>query len=714
MREPFYTNAEHLTAEMRWLNVLLRAESARMASDAPGVYMSRGEAERLLNELEAASCTNPGQAAEAAAYRAEIDARVNLSLGQGVALPLARLAKMYGLSPLEYGACVMALAPEWDIRYERVFGYLHDDLSRRRPTVDLALRLLCGSTEQRLAARGLFTSESLLFAESILVDAGGGPSLGRPLVTDELTLAFLLDVPGLPAHIAPFVERAVSALAPGALRWPEHWTRGLSQALLHQTGRRDSPGHGIVLHLDGPEGTGRTALAASLCAELSVPLFVVSLRELARADGIVENLRLLLRYARFMESALFLEDFDVVVHEEGKAAGTLAAVERLLKRLSWIVFAATERGWSPRYGPLISRVHSLALPYPDTKARETLWQSFSAEFATGFNGVESTTLASRFRLTPGQIRSAIASAQAKARTREQPVSLPDVAEACHTVSNRRLGHLARRLKPRRSWPDITVPASTLAQLREICNQVRRRACVYEQWGFERRMSLGKGLCALFYGPSGAGKTMAVEIIAAELMLDAYKIDLATVVSKYIGETEKNLNRIFEEAENTSALLFFDEADALFGKRSEVKDAHDRYANIEINFLLQRVEEYDGLVILASNLRKHIDEGFFRRMQFAIEFPLPEASDRYRIWKQHLPPEAPVAGDVDFDFLASRFAIAGGNIKNIVLNAAFLAADGAGEISMQHFLRATRREFQKMGQVCADTDFAPYQSLIRNA
>lgn len=206
--------------------------------------------------------------------------------------------------------------------------------------------------------------------------------------------------------------------------------------------------------------------------------------------------------------------------------------------------------------------------------------------------------------------------------------------------------------------------------------------------------------------------MAAEVLAGELGLELYKIDLSTVVSKYIGETEKNLSRIFQEAEDSNAVLFFDEADALFGKRSEVKDAHDRYANIEINYLLQRMEEFEGLVILATNLRRNIDEGFFRRMHVAVEFPFPDEVLRFRIWQTHFPREAPVADDVDLDYLAKRFPLSGGNIRNVVVNAAFLAAPGDDQIHMKHIIRATRREYEKIGRLCIESEFAPYQSALQ--
>jgi SpoVK/Ycf46/Vps4 family AAA+-type ATPase len=302
------------------------------------------------------------------------------------------------------------------------------------------------------------------------------------------------------------------------------------------------------------------------------------------------------------------------------------------------------------------------------------------------------------------------------------VTAADLHTACRLQSNRKLATLARKITPHYTWGDIVLPPDRLQQLREICNQLKYRARVYDEWGFDRKLSLGKGLNVLFAGPSGTGKTMAAEIMAGELGLDLYKIDLATVVSKYIGETEKNLARIFGEAETSNAILFFDEADALFGKRSEVRDSHDRYANIEISYLLQRMEEYDGVAILATNLHKNMDEAFVRRMHFTVEFPFPDQTHRLRIWEKIWPAETPRAPGLDLDFMARRFEIAGGSIRNIALAAAFLAADecaahssegeGCGQVvGMSHLIRATQREYQKMGKVVVDGEFGEYAGHV---
>jgi SpoVK/Ycf46/Vps4 family AAA+-type ATPase len=263
--------------------------------------------------------------------------------------------------------------------------------------------------------------------------------------------------------------------------------------------------------------------------------------------------------------------------------------------------------------------------------------------------------------------------------------------------------MARKIVPRYGWNDIILPDDQRTMLREIVATVRGRPQVLEEWGVGRKLASSAGVTVLFAGPPGTGKTMGAEIIAAELGLDLYKIDLSTIISKYIGETEKNLEKIFGEAQSSNAILFFDEADAIFGKRSEVKDAHDRYANVEVSYLLQRMEAYDGVTILATNLRANLDEAFTRRLQFAVDFPFPERADRLRIWETLFPPDVPRDKELDFDLLARRFKLAGGNIRNIIVSAAYLAASDGERVTMEYLLHGTRRELQKMGRLVNDAD-----------
>ena len=350
---------------------------------------------------------------------------------------------------------------------------------------------------------------------------------------------------------------------------------------------------------------------------------------------------------------------------------------------------------------------------PAHTERALLWKRFlDGDLVHGSNG-DLTPLATRFRFSGGQIRDALSTARNLAHRRDPEnghVTMDDLYAACRLQSNQKLATLARKIAPHFQWDDIVLPADRLRQLREICNSIKYRALVYDEWGFDSKLALGKGLNVLFAGPSGTGKTMAAEIIARKLGLDLYKIDLSTVVSKYIGETEKNLARIFAEAETSNAILFFNEADALFGKRSEVRDSHDRYANIEIAYLLQKMEEYDGVVILATNLSRNIDDAFVRRMHATVEFPFPDEQNRLRIWEHIWPGDTPLQPDLDLGFMAQRSRSQAATFETSRSAAAFFAADDGRRVTMAHLMRAVRREYQKMGKVVVDGEFGEYAGL----
>jgi SpoVK/Ycf46/Vps4 family AAA+-type ATPase len=358
----------------------------------------------------------------------------------------------------------------------------------------------------------------------------------------------------------------------------------------------------------------------------------------------------------------------------------------------------------------------MELPAATFDKRQQLWETCLEHEQYAVAPSELVPLANKFRFHTGQIQAALHTARNLAIARqgvEYHITINDLYEACRLLSNQKLTHYAQKIQPKFTWNDLILPDDRRRQLREICQWVQYHHVVFGDWGFERKLSLGKGLNILFVGLSGTGKTMAAEILAGELGLELYKIDLSVVVSKYIGETEKNLSLIFAEAATSNAILFFDEADALFGKRSEVKDAHDRYANIEINYLLMKMEEHEGIVILATNLQKNLDEAFLRRMHFAVEFPFPDEEYRQRIWHSVFPSAAPLGADIDVAFLARRLKLSGGNIKNIALNAAFLAADNSGTIGMEHVIMATKREFQKLGRLCVKSDFEQYYDLVKD-
>lgn len=721
LQRAYNGTSEHLLAEMKWLGFLIErqvllsrgAREREQPDPFKSLYISDSEIERLVGGGGADAVDDSDTKLlleQAAAAKQEASAIKKASLDRSVFLPLARLAHVFALSEFEENVVLLALAVELDLKYERLFAWLQDDIARKRPSIDLALRLFCVTPEEKLAARAAFSVDAPLFRARILrpLDRTDSPLLARPLALDDSVLAFLLGSGATDLNYSACARLFETSTSVEELLLPETLRRQLFRLVRKRPQK-------LVLNLIGPPGAGRKTLACRLGREIGAPLLVIDLQELVQQfDNFEEALRTLLRRGLLHQQAVCLENTASLSGDDEKSALLRNALRRAAADLAWLLFVVAEKPWSAAELFSGQTFLTIDVPGPGIPAREKLWSAFAGSQLNRFDErISWEDIAAKFRLTAGQIEAALAHARHRAllRGKEALINEEDIHQGCYSQSNRRLASLARRLPPRHGWQNLTLPAGALAQLREICSQVRHRRRVYGDWGFDATLSLSKGLAVLFYGQSGVGKTMAVEVIANELKLELFKIDLSTVVSKYIGETEKNLSRIFHEAESSNAILFFDEADALFGKRSEVKDAHDRYANIEINYLLQRMEEFDGLAVLATNLRKNIDEGFFRRMHFAIEFPFPDSMHRYRIWKQHLPEAAPVASDVDFDYLAERFHLTGGNIRNVVVNAAFLAAEEAKKIGMEHLIRATRREYEKIGRVCTENDFKPYQQWL---
>jgi SpoVK/Ycf46/Vps4 family AAA+-type ATPase len=721
----FRTSMEHVLAELERVDILVsaqvrRAREAQKQDDLQGLYISEQEVDLLMAQpigmphwaaIPFASVA-PDVSSALAQLERRIQDRKAESLRQHIPLRLPTLTERFQLSTFDVWVLLICLATELDLRYERLYAYLQDDVSKKRPTVDLALNLICPSFAAKLEARKRFSPDAPLFRHqllSLLEDAAypRSPLLSRSLKLDERVVNYLLDSDEIDVRLAPHLSLVSPQRNLEDLVLPPHMCERLRLLLENrQPGRAE-----LNLYFQGPYGVGKRSSAEALCKLAGWKLLVLDGAHLltTAAGDFSSTVRLILREATLQDAAVYWNGFDALLADENHSARKVLLRE--LEGWNHLAFLAGEAVWEPADDPALPFIR-IEFPRPLYRDRLRFWENQLFETER----VDAAVLASRFRFTGGQIRDAAVTARNLAR-QQQPdkpsVTMDHLLEACRLQSNRKLATLATHIKPRYTFGDIVLPADRLRQLHEICNAVEYRSLVHDEWGFGSKLSLGKGFSLLFAGPSGTGKTMAAEILAHELGLDLYKIDLSTVVSKYIGETEKNLSRIFTEAETSNAILFFDEADALFGKRSEVRDAHDRYANIEINYLLQRIEEYEGVAILASNLRKNMDEAFVRRIHASVEFPFPGVDDRLRIWQCVWPERVPRA-PLDLEFMAKRFEMTGGNIRNIALASAFLGAEDGGCVRMEHLIRATWQEYQKMGKVIMEGEFGKYANLAQVA
>jgi AAA+ superfamily predicted ATPase len=629
---------------------------------------------------------------------------------------LEQLQQTFGLSNFDLDVVAIALAPELDRRYERLYVYLQDDVRGKRPTVDLALNLLCADATTKLTCRVHFAADAPLIRQGLLHLLGdANPAkptlLAHELHLDEAVTRFLLAQPGLDTRLTPFCQLLQPTRSPTHRLWDEDNVRSLI-ALATQAHRPP-----LRLYVEGPDRSGKRHAVEAIARHLQTSVLIVDITRLVSAKDTLDNtLKQIFRESLLHQSVLYLDGLDAL-----RTSDLALSYQSLLVELAAapnVTILSGTQPWIPGSDHPLG-VISIPFPMPDVQHSKTSWQHHLSTVNASLTDTELSELVSRFRLTDSQIAEAVAIAHNTAQWKQlqavHPSSpaapqLSDFFAAARAQCGHELQDLARKVELKYTWNDIVLPPLQRSQLQEICNQARLQNYVYDTWGFGGKLSLGKGLNVLFTGLPGTGKTMAAEVLAHELQLDLYKIDLSQIVSKYIGETEKNLNRIFTAAANSNAILLFDEADALFGKRSDVKDAHDRYANIEVGYLLQKMEEYEGIAILTTNLRSNIDEAFVRRLRFILDFPLPDRTHRHTIWKQIFPATAPCDPELDLKFLADQFEITGSVIRNIALAAAFLAATDDKTITMTHITKALRREYQKTGRILMETQLGDYSTL----
>ncbi|GGK10104.1 ATPase AAA [Pilimelia anulata] len=596
---------------------------------------------------------------------------------------LDRAAAACGLSALDVELLLVALLPDVDDRYERSYAYLQDDVSRRRPAIGLALRL-CGQRAGDPAARYRFAGGAPLLAAGLLVvDDPAPPFLGRPLrVPDEVAAHLLAVAP--PAAAGPVRPAAAAAGPPAGVG-------ALAVAL-----RGPAP----LVYLHEQPGGDAAGLATAALAAAGRPAHPLDLDRLAAAPDPAGAARHAVRSARLRGAGLVagpVEALDPPDHPERGAA------LRLLVEAPVPVLLTGARPWDParaRRGPL-----ALAAPALDAAARADRWTAaLAAAGAAPAADLDAPAAWAPYRLGPARIRRAAEVAAGLAAG--APVTADLLRAGVRAQNGTGLARLARAIEPGVDWSDLVLPDPLPAELRALADRVRHRDRVLGRWRMRPGGGRGRGVLALFAGESGTGKTMSAEVLAADLGLPLYVVDLATVVDKYVGETEKNLERIFVEAADVNGVLLFDEADAVFGKRAEVKDAHDRYANVASAYLLQRLETFDGVAILTTNLRANVDDAFIRRLDVVVDFPVPDAAARRALWERSLRPPLPLADDVDPGRCADRFPLAGGSIRACAITAAYRAAAADRPVAMADLLTAVHAEYRKLGRLTTGPEFTP--------
>ncbi|MEO8810299.1 MAG: ATP-binding protein [Rhodanobacter sp.] len=601
------------------------------------------------------------------------------SAADGEPVPaLVLLSERLGLSAFERDLLLLCIGMELDTRFPALCAKAQHDPARPYPTFALAFAVLDAPSWDALSPERPLRWWRLLDIHQ----PGAQPLIAAALSADERIVNFVKGMNYLDDRLMPLLTALPSAtLPPSQQAVADH---------VRDTLQRVPPGDVLpAVQLLGSDSVSKQGIAQTVAAAFGAQAYRLSAELLPSAVADQETLiRLWQRESQLLPIALYIDATDI---DHGDAAA--ATVRRLMARAGGLTFIDAHEAWTTASAHTVS----VDVAKPTPIEQRSLWQRLLGDLA----GDHPQQLAGHFDFNLGKIEQVAQHALSAAG--QQPEALAaSLWQGALARTRPALDQLAQRIEPKAGWADLKLAASETDLLHQIADQVAQRSIVYDDWGFRARMNRGLSISALFAGESGTGKTMAAEVIAKELGLSLYRIDLSAVVSKYIGETEKNLRKLFDAAEDGGAILFFDEADALFGKRSEVKDSHDRYANIEVNYLLQRLESFHGLAILATNQKGALDSAFLRRLRFVVNFPFPGVAERKAIWASAFPAQLATA-PLDLDRLA-RLALTGGSIQGIAVNAAFLAASAGVQIAMPLLLDAARAEYRKLDKPVNEADF----------
>jgi hypothetical protein len=658
-------------------------------------YASHGGADAAALDGRLAQALSSGQAdvaavpgtsvREIARLLGKVESDADRAEARGSLLRLRRLRELFALTDLDLEILLLAMLPEMGGAAAITLAGLPESGSHGRLNPGLALRL-CELPSVSAAARARLEGDAPLIVAGLVELHGEGlPWVVRPMHVPSRVVSHLLGSDPVDAEVRPYTVPFPGVMSPTA-------------AALERLMRAGIP---VIYVRDTRGGLGAGAAVHALDA-IGFDAVVIDASRIPRGADVETIARAAARDAQLRGAGVVIDQLELLAERGADSV-------RAFAESGAVVVLVGSMPWDPAWAltpPALVEAEAVA-----PAVRADVWREAVGTEVAARIDLEAATAV--FRLGPRQILSAARAAEQQAVLSGREIDVADLQAGARSQNAAGLDRLARRIMPKASWSDLVLPQDAEVQLRQLAIRWRQRDRVLDTWGMGRGVSRGRGVSALFAGDSGTGKTMSAEVIAGDLGLDLYVIDLSTVVDKYIGETSKNLERIFTEADRVNGVLLFDEADAIFGKRSGVSDSKDRHANVEVAYLLQRMEAFDGVAILTTNLATNLDEAFIRRLDAIIDFPSPDVAQRELLWRAKLRPSLPQADDLDVPFLAERFRMSGAEIQNAVVTAAYLAAEDDTVVGMRHLARGVLAEHRKMGRFLPDGEFGPYAPLLRD-
>jgi len=722
--KPYSTAAEYYNHQLQlidaylyeYLDIFTQKMQTSGKDHVKKSYISRNDVESALENTILAKNNKKRnnsreQLIEEIGLKTNATMSTDINSKSDVFLPMEYLCSVFKLSEFERFAVMLSFAVEIDRKYEKIFGYFNDFVSMRFPTIQTTCLVFSSAPDEYMKHMTLFHPDSKLMKFFFMEDESSRS--GTQLKLHDSMISFLLDSDLETIVLPEFLTLYLPDEVPAALKVHYEIQKQIRSYLNAQVSSR---ARRIILNLHGPSGIGRLNQIKQYCHSKEHSAVIMSFRRLQMFyqegyESYIKTLKQLAQTLLMHQAVLVLTDCDVEEDRElikmfyEDFLSNMAPYVRVTFILSDHSLPALTR---PDQSLTVLRVE---MDYPKGQVRKELFEAYFRNFRKTVTA-DITSVASKFKFTPEQIENAVHDASELSRWEGQNyIDSHMIHQACRSQLSHNLDKRAQRIDGGGNWDKLILPEQSKERLIEVCSHVKYKNLVLDDWGFQAHLTYGTGLAVLFAGPPGTGKTFSARILAKELDLELYKVDLSQMISKYIGETEKNISELFDDASGSSAILLFDEGDALFGKRTEMKDSHDRYANVETAFLLQKIEAYEGISILTTNFMQNIDPAFLRRFRFVVHFPIPDIDSRLKIWNGIYPEPVPMSKHVDFEFIAKNFELTGGHIKNIALSSAFKAASNGGKIDMKCILMSIQHEMGKTGKTVLRSDFGEYAYML---